>query len=135
MARTNNEQQVTGWVGWIYFAGFLLLIEGFFQITAGLVALLNDQFYAVIKDNLVVFDVTTWGWIHLFLGLLILVVGTSLFSGHLWARVVAMVLVIMNIIGQFVFINAYPIWSIISIIIGVLILYALTVHGAETELE
>lgn len=134
MAQTTNKQ-VTGWVGWIYFAGFLLLLEGFFQIIAGLVALLNDEFYTVVKDTLVVFDVTTWGWIHLILGLAIVAVGTSIFSGHLWARVVAIILVTLNILAQFTFVSAYPIWSTFSIIVGVLVVYALTVHGGETELE
>ncbi len=136
MANNNTSKpEVTGWVGWVYFAGFLLLLSGSFQIIAGLVALLNDQFYAVAQNTLVVFDITTWGWIHLVLGILLLVVASSVFDGRKWARVVATILTLLYIIGQFTFINVYPIWSIISITLGIFIVYALTVHGNEADIE
>ncbi len=58
MAVNNNRGQgteVTGWVGWIYFAAFALLISGIFQIIAGLVALLNSDFYAVAAGTVMIF--------------------------------------------------------------------------------
>ncbi len=129
----NNGKQVTGWVGWIYFAGFMMLITGILQMIAGLAALLNDKFYVVGQENLLVFDYTTWGWIHLLVGLVVMLAGTAVISGHAWGRIVAVLLAIFSIIANFVFIDAYPIWSIIVIVVDILIIYALTVHGSETE--
>ncbi len=134
MAR-NTQQEVTGWVGWVYFAGFLVLLSGLFQIIAGFTALLNDSFFVVNEGTLAVFDIATWGWIHLILGVLLLVVATSLFNGRAWARVVATILVVLNIVAQFAFIGVYPFWSVTSIILGVLVVYALTVHGGEIAEE
>ncbi len=131
----NTPQQVTGWVGWVYFAGFMMLMVGFFQTVLGLTALLNDKFYASLHGTLVVWDYTTWGWIHLVFGVLLLLTGMSLFSGSTWSRVVATVLVSLNLMGQFVFVSVYPVWSIIMMVLDVLVIYALTVHGGEARVD
>lgn len=129
----NNGKQVTGWVGWVYFAGFMMLITGILQIIAGLTALLNDQFYVVTQHNLLAFDFTTWGWIHLVMGIVILMAGMAVIDGRAWGRIVAIFLALLSLIANFVFIGAYPVWSVIVMIIDVLVIYALTVHGAEAE--
>jgi hypothetical protein len=126
-----KDVQVTGWVGWIYFAGFMLVLSGILQIISGLVALLNDGFYKTAQGTVIVFDFATWGWVHLLLGILVTCIGTALFSGHAWARIAAIILASLNMIAYFTFITAYPIWSIIIIVIDVFIIYALTVHGRE----
>ncbi len=130
----NSSKQVTGWVGWIYFAGFMMLILGILQMIAGLTALLNDKFYAVGQENLLAFDFTTWGWIHLTVGLVVTLAGMAVVSGHLWGRIIAVLLAIISIIANFVFLPAYPLWSFTVIIIDVFVIYALTVHGKETEI-
>lgn len=124
---------VTGWVGWVYFAAFMMIMVGFFQTILGLTALLNDKFYVALHGHLLVFDYTTWGWIHLVVGVVTLIAGTALFSGSTWARVVAVVLVAFNLVAQFTFLSVYPVWSIILMVVDVLVLYALTVHGGELK--
>ena len=59
----------------------------------------------------------------------------ALFAGQTWARVVAIILVVLSAIGQLLLIPAQPWWSLIIIAIDVLIIYALTVHGAELRDE
>lgn len=130
MATNNN---VTGWVGWVYFAAFLLMFAGIFQLISGFVALLNQDFYVVNQSTLVVFDITTWGWVHLLLGLFLVCTSIGLFSGSGWARVVAVVLASLNFVAQFAFLGVYPIWSVIVMILDLLIIYALTVHGGEAK--
>lgn len=129
----NRQQEVTGWIGWGYFAACLLVIVGFFQLVMGLAALVNDEFYVGLQGSLLILDFTTWGWVHLGLGLLILIAGMSLFTGSLWARVVAILLAGLNLVTQFTFLDVYPVWSIVLMVIDVLIIYALTVHGGEME--
>jgi hypothetical protein len=134
MAR-NNTPEVTGWVGWVYFAGFLMILQGVFQAILGLTALLNDKFYVAAQGHLLVLDYTQWGWIHLLFGVLVIVAGTSVFNGSTWARVVGALLAAGNLVLQFAFVSAYPLWSIILMIIDVLIIYALTVHGGEARVD
>jgi hypothetical protein len=134
MATTTNNQP-TGWVGWVYFAAFMLLFNGVFQMIAGLTALLNDKYYAVKENTLVVFDITTWGWIHLAIGLFVICTGMALFNGSTWARVVAIIAASLIFIAQFAFIGVYPIWSIVAMVLSLLVFYALLVHGNEARLD
>lgn len=131
MAQRNKE--ATGWVGWIYFASMMMLIIGGLQALSGLVALLRDNFYVVTERGLVVWNYTTWGWINIILGILVFITGLAVASGRTWARVLASIIVVINAIGNLAFLPAYPIWSIIALIIDGLVLYALTVHGREVR--
>lgn len=132
---TNSSPQVTGWVGWVYFAAFMLVIIGFFQSILGFTALLNSEFYVALNGTLLLLDYTSWGWIHLIFGIVALVTGTALFNGSTWARVIASILVTFNFLLQFAFVSVYPVWSIIIMVINLLVLYALTVHGREVVLD
>lgn len=129
MSQSNN------WTGWIYFAGFLMIIRGLLEGVFGLVALLKDTYFVVGKESLVVFDFTTWGWLHLLAGLFILWAGMALINGSRWARVVAIFLAGVSVIGNLLFINAYPFWSIFAVVVDLIIIYALTVHGDEVSQE
>ena len=127
-----RRSDVTGWVGWIVFAGFFMIINGIFGGLQGLSALLRDQTYFVVGENgLLTFNYTAWGWIHLILGIVLIFVGIFLLRGAGWARILAVIIVGIHMIAQFGFISSYPVWGIIMIALDALILYALLVHGRE----
>jgi hypothetical protein len=128
---TNGKNDTTGWVGWVYFAGILMIILGIFQAIAGLTALLNGEFFLVTKEHLVTFDYTQWGWIHLILGGVIMAAGSAVMNGRLWGRIVGVLLASFSALANFAFISAYPIWSVLLIVMDILIIYALVVHGGE----
>lgn len=132
---TNNSNNVSGWVGWVYFAAFMLIAIGFFQTILGFTALLNDEWLVSVGGQLLLLDYTTWGWIHLILGIVSMVAGTGLFNGSNWARIIAIILVLLNFLSQFAFVSVYPLWSIIIMVVDILVLYALTVHGREPALD
>jgi hypothetical protein len=128
------------WSGWIWFAGTILIIGGFFTAIEGLVALFRNEYYVVGSDGLLVFDMTAWGWIHLIVGVCAVLTGITLFSGAAWARVVAVLLVSFNAVSQLAFLAAYPIWTTIIIAMNVLVIWAVVVHGevvqdVETRVE
>ena len=110
-----------------------MIIRGVFDILQGLAALLRDHDYFVAKtdDALLTFNFTAWGWIHMLFGLAMIGVGVLLLQGSKFGRVVAILLVGLNLIAQFGWVAAYPVWAIIAIAIDILILYALLVHGSE----
>jgi hypothetical protein len=126
-----NNNQPTAWVGWGYFAGFMMVVMGVLQSIAGLVALLNNEWLVVGPERLVALDFTTWGWVHLITGIVVLAAGFSLFHGATWARTVGVILASFSFIANLAYVNAYPIWSITIMVIDILIIYALTVHGSE----
>ena len=124
--------KTTGWTGWIVFAGVILLISGIFSIVQALVALIGPNSYYVITDgSLFLLDVAGWGWWNLIIGVLLALTAVALFAGQTWARVVAIVLVILSAVGQLLLIPAQPWWSLIVIAIDVLVVYSLIVHGRE----
>ena len=94
------SERPSGWaIGWTTFAAFMMIMIGGFHIVAGLVAIVNDEFYAVTKEYVFQFDATSWGWIHLILGIVVMLAGFALFTGAVWARTVG---VIMALVSAFV---------------------------------
>jgi hypothetical protein len=124
----------SGWVGWIWFAGLVLVLVGTINAIEGLAAIVEDDVFVTTGEGgLLVFDLTTWGWVHLLLGALQILAGLALFSGATWARVTAIVLVMLSVIGHIAWLNAQPAWSVIVIVLDLLVLWALVVHGDEAR--
>jgi len=122
----------SGWYGWIVFAGTMMIITGAFNVIQSLVALADDEFYVVTPDHLVTFDLTQWGWIHLIMGIILILVGLALFKESMWAVITGIIIVSLNMISQFAFMSAYPVWSIVAIAVDLMVLWALIVHGGES---
>ena len=127
-----QERTTTGWVGWISFAGVLMVLVGVFHVIDGLVALFEDDYFLVGRSGLVVnVDFTTWGWVHLIAGAVIVVAGCVVFTGKVWARAIGVLLAMASAIVNVGFLAAYPLWSATMITIDMLVIWALTVHGGE----
>jgi len=131
MARSS---QISAWVGWVWFAGIVILTVGFFNVISGLVAVFSsDSLVGLTEQGVVVLDVSTWGWIHLVIGVLLVLTGFALLAGQTWARVVAIILVVLNAIAQFTTLQVTPWWSLVTIVLDIFVLWALIVHGDEAE--
>lgn len=126
-----NDKQVTGWAGWVFFAGFMMIIMGFLQALEGLTALLNNKWLIVGQERLLLLNFTAWGWLHLLLGIIVLVAGFYVMHGAIWARTVGVILAAIGLVLNLAYVNTYPIWSIAVMVIDILIIYALIVHGSE----
>jgi hypothetical protein len=128
----STAPEPTAWVGWVVFAAFMMMLNGIIQLLEGFVALFKDGYYHVSARGLAVsVNYTTWGWVHLFLGAVILAAGFGILAGNLLARIVGVVLAGVNAVVALVFIEAAPVWGIVLITVDVLVIYALTVHGRE----
>lgn len=139
MSGTTSDHP-SGWaVGWTAFAGFMMIMMGSFHAIAGLVGIVKDEFYvAGTGPNakwVFEFDATTWGWIHLVLGVLVVLAGIGLFSGNVAARTVAVILAVISAIANFMWLPYYPIWSVTIIAIDVAIIWAVTAHGRDIAAE
>jgi hypothetical protein len=122
---------VSGWaVGGIAFAGTIMIILGIFQAIEGLAAIFDDQFYVVTQNYAFDLDVTAWGWVHLILGVLLVIVGFGLLGRSTWAGVTAIVLAALSAISNFFFIPYYPFWSLLMIGLAIWIIWAITRPGA-----
>jgi hypothetical protein len=131
---THRQSAPTGWVGWIMFAGIMMIMLGTFQAIEGLVAIFKDDYFLVGRNGLALsVDYTAWGWTHLILGILVAAAGLGVMVGQMWARVVGIVVALVSAIVNLAFIAAYPVWGAIIITVDILVIYALTVHGKETK--
>ena len=131
---SSTQKQLSNWTGWVFFAGIMMMLSGFFQVIAGLTGLLKHNWYVVSTANhLLVFNYQAWGWIDLIVGAIIILAGMSVLHGSLWARIVGIILAVVSSLAAIASINEYPIWSIIVVTVDVLIIYALAVHGAELK--
>lgn len=128
---SSRPTQSTGWVGVIVFGATLMVMLAIFNIIQGLLAIGESDVFVRSGGDVVIWDVSTWGWIHLVLGVLLAVTGVLLFKGTVWAIVVALVLVVLNASAQMLFLPVYPFWSLIVIAVDMLLLWALTFHGSE----
>jgi hypothetical protein len=121
----------TAWVGWIAFAAMMMIVTGVFGALSGLAAIVRDEQYVQLNGNVWVFDQTSWGWIHLIIGILVVIVGAMMLQGKAIGMAIGAGIIVLHMIAQFAWMGMYPWWSIVAIAIDVLILYALIVHGGE----
>ena len=134
--RAGRGQEATGWaVGFTLFAALMMLMTGMFQALAGLVAIFENEFYVSTRNYLFQFDATSWGWIHLILGLIVAFAGWGLLSGRTWARVVALTLAVLSAIANFLFIPYYPFWALLLITLDIFVIWAITAHGRDVAAD
>lgn len=127
-----NENEPSGWaIGWTAFAAIMMILMGFWWALSGLAAVFKSEIYVVGFRWIWEFDISTWGWIHLIIGIIVLVAGFFLFRGAVWARVVGVIIAIIAGILAFGWLPYYPIWGILLIAISIGVIWALTVHGRD----
>lgn len=135
-----SQERSSGAVGWTVFAAFMMILIGSFHAIAGLAGIIEDTVYGVAPAlgteaqgdlYFLEFDVTTWGWIHLIFGIIVLLAGFALFRGSVWARTVGVTLAVISAIVNFAWLPWYPVWSITMIAVAVAVIWALTAHGRD----
>jgi len=118
-------------VGMTVFAASMMIVIGILHAVQGFVAVVNDTFYVVGSEWLFEFDVTTWGWIHLVVGLVVACAGLAVLNGAVWARTVGVILACLSVVLNFVWLPYYPVWGLVIIALDVFVIWALTVHGRD----
>jgi hypothetical protein len=116
--------------GWITFAAIIMLTVGVIDFFEGLIAAIRKQYYVLAPNQIIVFDVKTWGWLTLIWGIVLVLAGLALWSGAGWARWFTIVVAIINVLGQLGFLgsSAYPLWALTAITLNIIVIYALTVR-------
>ena len=112
-----------------------MMLSGALEILQGLSAIIREHLYVVNKDYIYKINVTGWGWIHLVLGIVVLLAGIALLGGALWARIIGIALAALIAIGNFLWLPYYPVWAIVLIALNVLVIWALAAHGRDIAAE
>lgn len=121
--------------GWVIFAATMFAIVGVFNFIQGLVFLVEDTWTVLTPDSILVFDLTTWGWILLILGVVEMIVSWGILSGQIWAQVVGIIIASVAIVLNVLSLSIYPIWGLIALVLQVLVIWALAVHGDEVATQ
>ncbi|MFI9012657.1 hypothetical protein ACIGZI_01330 [Streptomyces griseus] len=111
--------------GGTVFAGVLLFVDGVLGVLKGIAGIASNDVYTRINDYVFRFSVTSWGWIHLVLGVILILVGWGILSGAAWARAAGVVLASLNLIANFMWLPYTPVWAIVTIAIDVFVIWAL----------
>lgn len=113
----------------VMFAAVMMIVNGIFHVFQGLAGVMSDEFFVTLPNYVVTVDVTTWGWVHLVLGVLVGIGGFYLFSGSRPAAIFALVVVVISAIGNFAFIPYYPFWTLLVIAVDIYIIWAIARSG------
>src|SRR5271167_3434249 len=104
----STQSQSSDWTGWIAFAGVVLFIVGCVNIIQGLAALIKHTVYVLPNSGLLVStSYSTWGWMLVLWGIILITSSFGLVSGSEVARWFVVILVVIDLLGQFVWSPAY----------------------------
>jgi hypothetical protein len=120
-------------VGFTYFAAVMMILGGAFDALQGFAAVVKSNYFVVGPGYAYTLNATSWGWIHMILGVIIVLAGAALLNGAIWARTIGVILAIFIGISNFLWLPYQPVWSILIIACCVLIVWALTVHGRDAS--
>lgn len=124
--RARHSETRSEWAhGGMVFAGVLMMVIGIMGILNGIAAIATDDVYTNIGNYVFEFSLTTWGWIHLVLGVAVLAAGWGVMQGRDWARAVGIALTSLFAIEYFMFLPYAPVWSLICIGVAVFVMWSL----------
>ena len=129
-ASAATESRITGWTGWIAFGGWLMVIIGAIDAFEGLIAIIRKQYFVLGPNQIIIFNMTTWGWLTLLWGFVLIIAGLALLTGAGWARWFVIVVASLNFFTQLAYLGSSPspLWLLTTLSLTVVVLYALIVH-------
>jgi hypothetical protein len=84
-----------------------------------------------LQDAVFGTSLTTYGWIYLIVGIVLIATGAGLASGSQVARWIGIFAGALMAITAIWWMPYYPIWSLAYIVLGVLVVYALAAYGGD----
>jgi hypothetical protein len=120
-------------LGFVLFAGTIMILVGVFEVIIGMTALFFNGYFEATKDPLVTSNYDAWGWTHTVLGAVAILAGLGLFRGKLWARILGILFALTCAVVNLGFLSVAPFMSVTVIALCIVCVFAITVHGAELE--
>jgi hypothetical protein len=125
-ARTEADRRERAWAsGFALFAGVMMILVGLNQAFVGFAAVLRDDVYVAVRDDVYGVDVTTWGWLHLGFAVVLVLAGIGVLNGKAWGRALGILVVMLNLVGAFGFIPYYPVGAVLLIGLNLAVIWGL----------
>jgi hypothetical protein len=135
-AETDQEREhtvdTTKELGWLLFAGIILMLAGVLNLVWGIAAIGESRFF-VHNTTYILSDLNTWGWIILVIGALQLVAAFSIWAGGQFGRWIGIGSASLNAIAALMAIPAYPFWSLSLFALDVLVIFGLATYGGRHQ--
>jgi len=115
------------------FAGVMLATVSVFQILEAISALAKDDVYVSGLSYTYKFSLTTWGWIHLIIGLIALAVAIGILLGQTWGRIAGIAIAALVAFSNFAFLPYTPVWALVIIAFSGFVIWALCVQLSHDD--
>jgi hypothetical protein len=116
---------------WTTFAAVLFFVVGLFNVIDGIAAISKDRHFRA--DELIVANLTFWGVVLLIIGGLQLLTTLLIYRRSPAGQILGVLLAVLSMMAALLFLGAYPVWSIIIMVLDGVVIYALTVYGESLE--
>jgi hypothetical protein len=116
-------------------AAVILITVGIVQLFQGIAAVAEDELFVRGQEYTFKFDFTTWGWIHIVMGVVLVIAGIALMTGATWARVTAIIIAALSILANFLWLPYYPWWSISIIALDVVVIWAVSTWHPRADYQ
>ena len=113
-------------------AAALLLTAGLLSLLQGISAVVNDDLFVAGVDYVYKFDVTSWGWIHIALGIVLVMCALGLLTGATWGRIAAIGIAALSILANFLWLPYFPWWSVLVIALDIVVIWAVATWRPES---
>jgi len=122
-------------LGWLLFASIVLVVAGIMRIFDAIWAWrydgsLPDEFQEAILGD----DLDTYGWLWLIVGIVLIAAGLAVYQRSQWARWIGIIAGAIVTITAIAWIPFYPVWSLIYMLIGIMVIYGLAAYGGRSQL-
>jgi hypothetical protein len=120
--------------GWLFFVGTVLGLAGLMRIIDAIWAFsYNGALPERLEDGVLGDNLTTYGWVWLIVGAILIVSSFLILIRSQFARWVGFFAATIGALSAMTWMPYYPIWSLTYIGIMLLVFYALAVHGGREE--
>ena len=118
-------------LGWMMFAGVMLVVLGCVNTIEGVAAVSGSHFFTP-RAQYLFGDLNMWGWVIWLIGIAQGLTGVAILVKNQFARWLGVAFAACNALAQMLMIQAYPFWSLALWSLDILVIYALIVHGDRT---
>jgi hypothetical protein len=131
-SRKEADRLEMAWAsGFALFAGLMMIIVGLNQALLGFAGVLGNDVYVPVEEYLYDFSPSTWGWVHLGFGVVLVLTGVSVLQGRPWARAVGIGVAMLNLVPSFAFIPFYPVGAVLLIALNVAAIWGLARYNGN----
>ena len=122
--------------GWLFFAGTILGMAGIMRLFDALWAFRYD---GVVPDELegevLGTSLSSYGWLWLLVGVLLILSSFAVLYRSQFARWIGIIAGALLSISAIWWMPYYPVWSLMYIIAGFLVVYGLAVYGGRVPAD